>query len=65
MSFYDLRDPYVLLGGLVLTVGVTNANFYSMIDIILVISSTYFLQTDNGETVPKDTQPLLPGVYYC
>ena len=61
---YDLRDLSILLGGLVLNPGVTNANFYSMIDIVLVISSTYFLQNDNGETLPRDSQPLLPGNYF-
>ena len=62
--FYDFKDPYTQLGGLVLTRGVTGANFYSMIDIVLVISSNYFLQNDNGEELPRDSQPLLPGDYY-
>ena len=62
--FYDLRDLSILLGGLVLNPGVTNANFYSMIDIVLVISSTYFLQNDNSETLQRDSQPLLPGNYF-
>jgi HNH endonuclease len=62
--FYDLRDLSTLLGGLVLSPGVTNANFYAMIDIVLVIPSTYFLQDDNGETLPRDSQPLPPGNYF-
>lgn len=62
--FSDFRDPLTLLGGLVLTPGVTNANFHTMIDIALVVSSTYFLQNDNGETLQRDTRPLLPGNYY-
>lgn len=62
--FYDLRDPYTLLGGLVLSPGVTNANFYSMVDIVLVISSTYFLQNDNGQALPRDSKSLLPGNYF-
>ena len=62
--FFDFRDPLTLLGGLVLTPGVTNANFHAMIDIVLVVSSTYFLQNDNGETLQRDSQPLLPGNYY-
>ncbi|KAL2020245.1 hypothetical protein VTK56DRAFT_8671 [Thermocarpiscus australiensis] len=52
--FYDLRDPSVQLGGLVLTPGVTNANFYSMIEIVIVISSDYFLQNDDREELPRD-----------
>ncbi|KAL7625910.1 hypothetical protein AAE478_005134 [Parahypoxylon ruwenzoriense] len=62
--FYDLRDPSDLLGGLVLNHGVTNANFYAMIGIVLVISSIYSLQNDKGETLPQDSQPLLPGKYF-
>lgn len=62
--FYDLRDPSTQLGGLHITQGVTNANFYSMIDIVLIIPRTYFLQNDNDETIPRDLQSLLPGNYF-
>ena len=62
--FYDLRDPPTVLGGLVLTHGITNANFYSMTNIVLRLSSDYFLQTNSGETLPKDSRPLLPGHYF-
>jgi len=41
--FYDFRDPFPLLGGLVLTPSVTNANFHLIINIILIILSNYFL----------------------
>jgi len=60
---YDLRDFDTLLGGLVLTAGVTNANFYAMVDIIIDISppGPFFLQDENGETIAQDAQPLLPG----
>lgn len=62
--FYDLKDLSTQLGGLVLTRGITNANFYAMIDIVLVISSAYFLQNDSGDILPRDAQPLLPGNYF-
>jgi hypothetical protein len=62
--FYDLRDLDALLGGLVLNRGVTNANFYTMVDIVLIISSPFFLQNDKGDTVPRDAQSLLPGNYF-
>ncbi|KAK3352641.1 hypothetical protein B0T25DRAFT_590485 [Lasiosphaeria hispida] len=63
---YDLQDFDTLLGGLVLSAGVTNANFYTMVDIIINVSPPghFILQDDNGETVAKDTQPLLPGRYF-
>lgn len=59
--FYDLRDPSTLLGGLVLNPGITNANFYSMIEIVLIISSTYTIQSGSGNPLPRDSGPLLPG----
>ena len=63
---YDLQDFDTLLGGLVLTASVTNANFYAMVDIIIDIlpPGPFFLQDDNGGTVAQDTQPLLPGTYF-
>ncbi|KAK0651382.1 HNH endonuclease-domain-containing protein [Cercophora newfieldiana] len=63
---YDLRDFDTLLGGLVLTAGVTNANFYAVVDIIIDISppGPFFLQDENGETIAQDAQPLLPGRYF-
>jgi hypothetical protein len=35
-----------------------------MIDIVLVISGTYFLQNDSGEALPRGSQPLLPSNYF-
>lgn len=63
---YDLRDLDTLLGGLVLTAGVTNANFYAMVDIIVDIDppGPFLLQDENGGTVARDIQPLLPGRYF-
>ena len=62
--FYDLRDLDTLLGGLCLTHGVTNTSFYSMINIVLIISSDYFIQNEKGESLPRDSEPLLPGNYF-
>ncbi|KAH8147455.1 uncharacterized protein LAJ45_08612 [Morchella importuna] len=60
---YDASDPTgPVLGGLVLNSGVTNANFYSMVDIIL--SSIYHLQDAGGSQVDRDDHPLQPGNYY-
>lgn len=47
-----------------MTNGVTSANFHAMIEIVLVISDTYLMKTDNGERLPRDSQPLLPGNYF-
>ncbi|KAK3353447.1 hypothetical protein B0T25DRAFT_590984 [Lasiosphaeria hispida] len=63
---YDLQDFDTLLGGLVLAAGVTNTNFYTMVNIIINVlpPGPFFLQNDNGTTVVRDTQPLLPGRYF-
>ncbi len=62
--FSDLKRPSEQLGGLILNPGsVTHADFYSMMDIVLVISSPFFLQNEDGDTILRDSQPLLPGHY--
>ncbi|KAK3364515.1 hypothetical protein B0T25DRAFT_628158 [Lasiosphaeria hispida] len=63
---YDLQNFDTLLGGLVLTTGVTNANFYAMVGIIINASlpGPFILQDENGTTVAQGTQPLLPGRYF-
>ncbi|CAI4215827.1 unnamed protein product [Parascedosporium putredinis] len=58
------KDPATLLGGLVLNPGVTNDNFYSMIEIVLIITGTYVLQDEAGEILSRDAKPLLPGKYF-
>ena len=61
---YDARDLDSVLGGLILTNGVTNANLYAMIEIFLIINQDYFLQYNGTEEVAKDEQALRPGSYY-
>jgi hypothetical protein len=61
---YDAKDPATVLGGLVLTNGVTNANFYSMVEILFVFESTFLLHDEGGITVQRDGHPLQPGNYY-
>jgi hypothetical protein len=62
--FYDRRNPSTLLGGLVRTNGITKTNFYFMIDIVLVISTCYLIQDDDGTNLPRDSEPLPPGNYF-
>ena len=64
VHIYNANDPANVLGGLILTNGVTNANFYSMVDIVFVFSQNYFLRDEGGITVQKDDRPLQPGNYY-
>jgi len=61
----DINDPdRKELGGLILTNGVTNANFYSMVEIICFISSFYVLRDEGGTVVQRDDHPLQPDSYY-
>ena len=61
---YDANDAATVLGGLILTNGVTNANFYSMVEIIFILSREYILRHEDNATVPRDNHPLQPGNYY-
>jgi hypothetical protein len=64
VHIYDANDPTAELGGLVLTNGVTNANFYSMVEILVIFTSTFFLRDEGGTEIKKDNHPLQPGKYY-
>jgi hypothetical protein len=61
---YDANDPTVVLGGLILTNGVTNANFYSMVEILIITISDIVLRDENNIRVERDDHPLQPGKYY-
>lgn len=69
VHIYDAQKPTEKeLGGLILTIGVTNKDFYEMIDIIIIIHGTYVLRYNSSDTgaseVPKDDTPLQPGNYF-
>jgi hypothetical protein len=66
VHIYDAKYPTIVLGGLILTNGVTNANFYSMVEILIIFTSTssFFLQDETSTRIEKDDHPLLPGKYY-
>jgi hypothetical protein len=53
-----------VLGGLILSSGITNANFYSMVEILIIFTSTFFLQDETGTRIQKNNHPLQPGKYY-
>lgn len=53
-----------VLGGLVNTKGITNKNFYAMIEIILVCKSSYTLTLGGDNEVPRDDAEMKPGDYY-
>lgn len=65
VHIYNANDPDTVLGGLILTNGVTNANFYSMVEIIFNFDEDYVLQLANegGIMIQSDDNPLQPGNY--
>jgi len=77
VHIYDLNDPTTEIGGLLLLPGVTNANFYAMIEIIVIFNlqdenetniemseRCFFLQDESETKIEKDDHPLQPGSYY-
>ncbi|MCJ1282582.1 hypothetical protein MMC26_001907 [Xylographa opegraphella] len=64
VHIYDIEDPTIELGGLILTNGVTNANFLSMLEILCFFESRSNLQDKGGMMVERNNHPLQPGDYY-
>jgi hypothetical protein len=58
----NLRDT--VLGGLILSTGVTNANFYSMVDILFTFENTFILRYENNTQIERDGAALQPGKEY-
>jgi len=66
------RDAYIyasdafemLLGGLWIAKGITNANLYSMMEIFCSFSSTFSLQLHGGPLIKRDNSQLQPGSYF-
>ena len=61
---YSAQDTNTVLGGLRLTNGMTNANFYSMVEIVFIFDNDYTLSSESGSTVQRDDHPLQPGKYF-
>jgi hypothetical protein len=72
VRIYDAENPTVVLGGLILSNGVTNANLYSMLDMFITYKEPFFLkdeepfllQDEQGTRIEKNNRPLQPGNYY-
>jgi hypothetical protein len=66
VHIYDNKDRTTMLGGLILSPGVTNANFYAMIRIFVEFnfSRTFSLRNQSRITIQENHQPLQPGNYY-
>jgi len=64
VHIYDDKHPDSVIGGLVLTNGITNGNFYSMVEILIIFTSAFLLRDEGGVELKKDNRPLQPGKYY-
>jgi hypothetical protein len=73
VHIYDAKNPTVMLGGLILSNGVTNRNLYSMLDIFIgyevpkevpLDEEKPFLRDEEGTKIEKNEDPLQPGKYY-
>ncbi|KAF2194976.1 hypothetical protein K469DRAFT_545534 [Zopfia rhizophila CBS 207.26] len=63
VHIYDANDPATVLGGLILAKGVTNTNFYSMVEMLFIFTGTFFLRDEGNTKIEKDDRPLQPGEY--
>ena len=61
---YDFNHRDTLLGGLWIVEGITNANLYSMVEIICVFTDTFELRDNNELLVERNGEPLQPGNYF-
>jgi hypothetical protein len=64
VHIYNAETPATAIGGLILTHGVTNASLYSMVEILVLFTSTFELHDENEATMQRNDEPLQPGKYY-
>ena len=50
VHIYNTRDTNTVLGGLFATDDMTNANFYSMVEIVFIFDNDYTLCSESGTT---------------
>ena len=54
VHIYDSKDRTTMLGGLILSPGVTNANFYSMVEVFVLFTVPFSLQNEGSIEIKKD-----------
>ena len=64
VHIYSAKDTRTVIGGLIVTNGMTNDNFYSMVEITFILDKDYKLRYEGGTTVPRDDKPLQQGKYF-
>lgn len=63
IHFYDIRNPMVVLGGLVRSKGITNENFIHMVRVVLRFNGTFEIRDEAGITVERNSEGLKAGKY--
>ena len=64
VHIYSARDTNTVLGGLVATDGMINANFYSMVEIVFIFDNDHTLRRKQSDTtVQRDNDLLQAGKY--
>ncbi|KAG9232165.1 HNH endonuclease-domain-containing protein [Amylocarpus encephaloides] len=64
VHIYDAKDRATVLGDLILTNGVTNTNFYSMVEIIILFTSDFELRDEGDTKIDRNDDPFQPGILY-
>jgi hypothetical protein len=64
VNIYDAKDPSTVIGGLILTNGVTNTNLYAMVEVFVLFESSFELRATGDTITERNEQPLQPGNYY-
>lgn len=64
VHLYDAKNRGSVLGGLILTNGVTKSNFYSVMEILLLSQSSFTIEHETSVTLERNEEPLPPGNYY-
>ena len=64
VHIYSAKDTSTVLGGLMINNGMTNANFYSMVEIVFIFDNDYKLRYEGGTIVKRDDHPLQAGKYF-
>ncbi len=64
VHIYDAKDRVTLLGGLILTNGITKSNFYSMVEIFLLFQSSFSIEYEDSAILERNKDPLPQGKYY-
>ena len=67
VHIYDFKERSNVLGGTFLAQQITNSKFYALLDMFIVSSGdlpAYFLQTEDGIKIERNSDFFEPGDYY-